>query len=157
MRLPPITEEEIRQYQEAVRWRGEFQDAVDAFAEIAGVSREEWLHRVEEYKAKHPRNQGQPSCYRTIIERGSTRLDHGGLVRLLLCEVYLRLTEDWGDNPWQLLHRKADPTGGMYYAFEFIDPENLILTHRFTFLVLYGQDEETLLVPYGIHAKISVL
>ena len=59
-RLPPITEEEIRHYQEAAA-RGEFMDLTDAFAEMAGVSREEWLKRYEVHMAKNHSESGQPS------------------------------------------------------------------------------------------------
>src|SRR5439155_1021713 len=49
-RLDPVNLQELR----ASVARGESLEITDAFAEIAGVTREEWLRRVEEYKAKFP-------------------------------------------------------------------------------------------------------
>ncbi len=51
-RLRPLTEAE---YQEvlAEHVRGESLELADAFAAVAGVSREEWLRRVAEHRAKH--------------------------------------------------------------------------------------------------------
>jgi len=47
--FPPITPEDLAEAR-----KGESLEITDAFAEIAGLTREEWLRFVEEYKAKFP-------------------------------------------------------------------------------------------------------
>ncbi len=41
----------------------------------------------------------------------------------------------------------------MTFAFTLVDPENRLCLHAFAFLVVYGQDEETLHVVRMEYAK----
>jgi hypothetical protein len=66
-------------------------------------------------------------------------------------DVYLRLHQ-LQDNPQLLLQQSTSPPGGMIYAFSFVDSANRILEHRFEFLVLYSQDEQSLILASGVYA-----
>ncbi len=66
-----------------------------------------------------------------------------------LVEVYLRLREVLPENPAQHLRRLSTPFDGMVYQFSFVDPDNRLCEHAFVFLVVYSQDEETLIIANG--------
>jgi hypothetical protein len=66
----------------------------------------------------------------------------------VLVEVYLRL-QRLQDRPAELLARAEAPFDGMNYAFDFRDPENVARHYFFAFHVVYGQDEERLIVARG--------
>lgn len=76
----------------------------------------------------------------------SWRLDDETLV-----DVYLRL-EELRENPSSLLRRSEFPLDGMVYEFAFVDWQNRLCEHHFRFLVVYGQDEESLIVASGLYA-----
>src|SRR5216683_520916 len=66
-----------------------------------------------------------------------------------LVEVYLRLRDRLRENPASQLRRARRPFEGMVYEFSFVDVENRLCEHHFVFHVVYGQDEETLLIANG--------
>jgi hypothetical protein len=72
-----------------------------------------------------------------------------GLSDPVLVEVYLRLREVLPLDPLACLRRVVKPFDGMVYEFSFVDPENRFREHFFVFLVVYGQDEESLIVASG--------
>lgn len=90
--------------------------------------------------------------YRVEVRRTLTeRMKTWGLVGrhdYLLVDVYLRL-ERLRDNPALLLHRASSPFDGMLYEFSLIDPKDRLTEHIFVFLVVYSQDEQTLIVANG--------
>jgi hypothetical protein len=64
----------------------------------------------------------------------------------LLIEVYVRLRDDLGKNPLQHVRRITIPFEGMAYAIFLMDPANRFCEHVFIFHLVFGQDEETVLV-----------
>ena len=85
--------------------------------------------------------------YRTVIRPSvQKKIATWGLSDYVLVDVYLRLRELLPADPLRNLMRVADPFDGMVYRFELIDPENRFREYVFFFLVVYGQDEETLCV-----------
>jgi hypothetical protein len=75
----------------------------------------------------------------------------------ILVEVYLRLGEDLVDNPAQKLKRTYGTMDGMSYWFRIVDPANRFQEYRFRFHIVYGQDEERLIVVTGGFHLISGL
>jgi hypothetical protein len=67
----------------------------------------------------------------------------------VLVEVYLRLTETLANNPASVLQRTREPSDGMVYFFELIDPQNRLCVHSFLFQIVYSQDEQSVLVARG--------
>ena len=61
-------------------------------------------------------------------------------------EVLLRLEQELVHNPPSQLARTGQPFDGMTYAFSLVDPNNRFCEYAFVFHIVYGQDEETLLV-----------
>jgi hypothetical protein len=71
----------------------------------------------------------------------------------LLVEINLRLREQLPENPSSLLVRSHVPFDGMVYPFDIVDPENRFCMHKFYFHIIYGQDEQTLLVVKAGHTS----
>ena len=67
-------------------------------------------------------------------------------------ELRLRV-ELLSHNPAELLVRTKHPIDGMTYFVEFIDPENRLCVHTFSFHVIYSQDEETIYIARGTHLR----
>lgn len=75
----------------------------------------------------------------------------------LLVEVYLRLREELGERPTDLMRRTQQPFDGMEYRFTLIDPGNRLCEHLCVFHVLFSQDEEALLVVnFGYERRTGV-
>ncbi len=86
--------------------------------------------------------------YDPLVARlmSSWRLDDEALV-----DVYLRL-DKLREESSSLLQRATAPFDGMVYEFSFVDWRIRFCEHRFLFLIVYGQDEETLIVASAIYA-----
>jgi hypothetical protein len=88
--------------------------------------------------------------YRVEVRRYvSKKIISWNLPDPVLVEVYLRLRENLSSNPAEHLRRTRRPFEGMVCEFAFIDPENRICEHVFCFLVLYSQDEESVIIANG--------
>ena len=91
-------------------------------------------------------------CYRALVRRSLVeRIKTWGLVGphdYLLVEVYFRL-ERLRDNPTHWLRRASSPIEGKLYEFSLINPNERLCRHIFVFLVVFSQDEQTLIVAYG--------
>jgi hypothetical protein len=72
-----------------------------------------------------------------------------GLSDFVLVDVYLYLQDILPTDPKGFLRRAREPFDGLLFEFSLIDPENRLREHAFTFLVVYGQDEETLIIAKG--------
>jgi hypothetical protein len=86
-----------------------------------------------------------------ILPRAERHIASWKLPDEVLVEIYLRLQGKLPMSPSKLLRRKDD---GMIYKFSMVDPTNRFCEHFFEFPVLYGQDEETLLVNRGAYVKV---
>ncbi len=85
--------------------------------------------------------------YRVRIRKSaSAQIASWNLSDSMLVEVHLRLREQLAQSPTTHLHRVRQPYDGLVYEFSMIDPQNRLCEHFFTFLITYGQDEETLIV-----------
>jgi hypothetical protein len=71
---------------------------------------------------------------------------------VLLVDVYLRLQDDLGKDPWGRMVRVSDPFDGMVYGFSLVDPTNRFREHWFVFHVRIHADEETLEVVNAGHS-----
>ena len=71
--------------------------------------------------------------------------DWTGRYDFLLVDIELRVRDPCQD-PARLLRRAELPFEGMVLEFAIIDPLDRMIEHRFAFLVLYSQDEQTLIV-----------
>ncbi|MBY0525658.1 MAG: hypothetical protein K2R98_19795 [Gemmataceae bacterium] len=78
--------------------------------------------------------------------------DLTGRFDYLLVDIELRL-RTLRDNPASVLRRVEQPFDGMVLEFSVIDPNDRMCEHRFAFLVLYRQDEETLTVANAGYMK----
>src|ERR1700724_2671156 len=74
------------------------------------------------------------------------RIRSWGLSDSILVDVYLWLNDRLPLDPLHSLRRVENPFEGMVFEFSLIDPDNRWREHFFTFHVLYGQDEQTLLI-----------
>lgn len=79
------------------------------------------------------------------------RISAWALPDVVLVDVYLRLQDDLGQDPWDKMVRTSDPFNGMVYGFSLVDPTNRFREHHFLFHVLVGQDEEGLEVVSAGH------
>lgn len=79
-----------------------------------------------------------------------------GLSDIMLVEVLLRLREDLPANRPELLTRTLKPFDGMTYHFSVVDPENRLCRHTFWFHLVFGQDEETLLVVNAAYRRFTL-
>ena len=85
--------------------------------------------------------------YRVRIRSSvSARIMSWQLSDSMLVEVYLRLREHLAQSPATHLRRVRHPYDGLVYEFSMVDPQNRLCEHFFIFLVMYGQDEETLIL-----------
>jgi hypothetical protein len=75
-----------------------------------------------------------------------------GLPDQVFVEMRVRVNQ-LADNPAGQLVRIRQPFDGLAYGFRFIDPTNRLCVHGFLFQILYSQNEETLFVAYGAHAR----
>lgn len=95
-------------------------------------------------------------AYRTrITSAAQRRLVGWNLSDFVFTEVTLRLHQILPANPTGLLRRVRSPRDCMAYEFDFIDPENRLRQHFFSFVVFYGQDEETLYVVRGAYVLVE--
>jgi hypothetical protein len=76
-----------------------------------------------------------------------------GLSDFVLVDGYLYLNEVLPTDPKAFLRRARQPFDGLLYEFSFIDPENRLRQHLFVFLIVYSQDEETLIVANGAYLR----
>jgi hypothetical protein len=81
-----------------------------------------------------------------ISSQVAKKIRSWGLSDYLLVEIYLQLNERLPLNPQLSLRRTETPFEGMVFDFSLIDPENRLREHYCIFHILYGQDEQTLLV-----------
>jgi hypothetical protein len=83
--------------------------------------------------------------YKVVLHpRVQRALASWGLSNFVLVDVYLILHEVLSSQPAAVLRRAEVPFDGMLFEFNLIDPENRLRQHQFVFLVVYGQDEQTL-------------
>jgi hypothetical protein len=88
--------------------------------------------------------------YRVIIPPAiASRIAGWGLSDAVFVDVYLFLREVLPTAPTEYLQRRRQPFDGMVYEFSLIDPGNRLREHLFAFHVLYGQDEQTLVIVKG--------
>ena len=88
--------------------------------------------------------------YRSVIQPSVAKKIAGwGLSDAVLVDVYLALKELLPSSPTAFLRRAETPFDGMLFEFSSIDPANRLRQHLFVFLVVYSQDEETLIVANG--------
>jgi hypothetical protein len=87
-----------------------------------------------------------------VLPAVARRIASWGLSDPVLVEVYLRL-EALRNTPADHLRRERRPFDGMVWRFNLIDPDNRIQQHFFCFQVLYGQDEQTLMVARGAYIR----
>lgn len=82
------------------------------------------------------------------------QLNSCGLPDPVLVEAFLRLREQLADDPQRHLQRIREPFDGMAYGFNMIDPGNRFCEHHFIFHVLYGADEESLIVVRLMYLRV---
>jgi hypothetical protein len=74
----------------------------------------------------------------------------------ILKEVYLHLTEVLPKDPEHNLSRETSPFDGMVTQFIRRDPYTRGREHEFAFLILFGEDEETLVVERGTYNREEI-
>ena len=84
-----------------------------------------------------------------VLPPVARKIARWGLSDAVLVDVYLYLHEVLPTDPAAFLRRGRRPFDGMLYEFSLIDPDNRLCEHVFAFLVVYAQDEQTLLVANG--------
>jgi hypothetical protein len=72
---------------------------------------------------------------------------------VILKEVYLHLTEVLLKDPEHNLSREAAPFEGLVTEFTRRDPYTSGREHEFAFLIVFGADEDTLVVERGIYKR----
>ncbi len=72
----------------------------------------------------------------------------------MLVEAFLRLNDQLASDPARHLRRIREPFDGMEFAFSMVDPENRFCEHYFVFHILFGADEETLVVARVAYLRI---
>jgi hypothetical protein len=89
--------------------------------------------------------------FRLILTPGCRRqMSTWAIDDVTMIDVHLRIHQ-LEENPNSLLQQHTSPQGGMVYEFSFVDSKNRILEHRFQFLILYSQDEESLIIVSGVY------
>jgi hypothetical protein len=76
-----------------------------------------------------------------------------GLSDHLFVEMRLRVNS-LAENPSTQLDRVAHPFDGMGFRIQLIDPHNRLCQHTFLFHVVYGQDEERLIIARGTYFQV---
>jgi hypothetical protein len=71
----------------------------------------------------------------------------------ILKEIYLHLTEVLPGDPEHNLSRETSPFDGMVTQFTRRDPYTSGREHEFAFLVVFGIDEDTLVVERGTYLR----
>src|SRR4051795_12749747 len=74
---------------------------------------------------------------------------------VMIVDVYNRL-QAVASEPRRFLRPLKGTQDGMGYAFRMVDPLNRFCEHAFAFVLMYGQDEETLLVIRGKHRRTTI-
>lgn len=74
----------------------------------------------------------------------------------ILKEVFLHLTEVMPRDPEHNLSRETSPFDGMLAHFVRRDHYTRGRDHEFTFVILYGADEETLIVDRGWYTRNDI-
>lgn len=96
--------------------------------------------------------------YRVRIRKSAAaQITSWNLPDFLLVEIHLRLREQLAQSPTTHLHRVRQPYDGMVYEFSLVDSQNRLCEHVCTFLVVYDQDEQTLIVTNaGYRRQIGI-
>lgn len=97
--------------------------------------------------------------YRVVIPTTVSRRMVAWLPDFLLVEAHMRLREELAREPRNLLRRTTQRVGspfdGLIYSFSLVDPQDRLVEHFLTFQVVYGQDEQTLVVTNFAYAKLA--
>jgi hypothetical protein len=74
----------------------------------------------------------------------------------LLVEVYLRLRDDLSRHPADSLIRLHDLVDRLMYSFSIRDLSNRTFDYIFVFQVVYGQDEESIVILDAHYERTEV-
>ena len=125
--------------------RGEFLPADEAFAEVAGLSKEAWLAKVEAYKVT--RKKGPIMTYDVIFSpHVGQRLASWASRMPYFVEAYLQVTRNLADQP-------SLPFEGIVYHMTMVDPSNRFCEHSIYFNVVYAANEETIMVVNATYQR----